>query len=194
MLRARHNNMGGAMFFERNVVTEQVVDTAILAFPNEERAGSEDGLSDNHAYVDMRGVSANEAKEAVDEEHDLLLRILDIGDEDQDSGIEEIEDLLREEMNPLASFDLGVGGLVLALSSLGCVPISSCNGGVVGGSHSLPHPWIIFHAPLAVIDQLIVAAKAANVGLLNNDGGMLELFSGNVFSFNEMARDLISHG
>lgn len=182
------------MFFERNVVIEQVVDTAILAFPNEERAGSEDGLSDNHAYLDMRGVSTNEAKEAVDEEHDLLLRILDIDDEDQDSGIEEIEDLLREEMNPLASFDLGVGGLVLALSSLGCVPISSCNGGVVGGSHSLPHPWIIFHAPLAVIDQLIVAAKAANVGLLNNDGGMLELFSGNVFSFNQMARDLISHG
>lgn len=180
------------MFFDRDVDIEQKVDTSMLSLPSEKRAASEDGLSENHAYVDVRGVTSDEAREMAEEERELLQRILALDDENQDSTIEEIEDALREEFHPLAGFDLGVGGLVLALSSIGCIPISSCNGGVMGGTHSLPHPWIVFHAPVATIDQLLSAAVGAGVGLVNNDGGMLELYSGSVSNFNEMATVLTS--
>jgi hypothetical protein len=164
----------------------------MLSHPDEDRVASEDGLSENHAYVDVRGVTSDEAREAAEEELILLQRISTVDGKIQDIIVEEIEDSLREEIHPLAGFDLGVGGLVLALSSIGCIPISSCNGGVVGGSHSLPHPWIIFYAPLATIDRLLEAAMVTNVGLINSDNGMLELYSDSVLNFNLMAKYLAS--
>jgi len=180
------------MFYEKYVAIERMVDLTLMTLPEEDLVASEDGLMENHQYFDVRGVSFSEAREIIDEENELLKKILEASEVDQEDTVEDISEALREDISPLSGFDIGVGGLVFALSSIGCTPISSCNGGVVGGHHAHEHPWIIFYAPKNVVDILLRAAEHANVGLLNNDGGMLEVFSNNVLAFNRMADVLIS--
>lgn len=65
--------------------------------------------------------------------------------------------------------DPGVAGLVLAISALGGTPISSCNGWLVGASsHRSEVPHILFTASPDVMDRIIPAAMANEVGLIFN--------------------------
>lgn len=174
------------------IAIERDVDRKALAMPSKERASCDDGLIENHDYVDIRGIDLDDALAAIKEEADLLKRIADTPADRQEDDLNELEDELIEEMSPLGAFEIGVAGLVYGLSALGCVPISSCNGGAFGGPHALPHPWIIFYAPLSVVDQLLQAAEATDTGLINNYSGMLEAFADDIRKFNRMAHLLVT--
>ena len=178
------------MFHMVAVDIERNVDCKLMAMPSDERAIGADGLVENHDYVDIRGISPEEAIDVINEEAELLDRLAKIPAEDQETQIDEIGSELIEDFSPLREFDLGVAGLVNTLSSIGCVPISSCNGGALGDFHELPHPWVIFHAPPPVLGLLLKAAEQADTGLINNMDGMLEIFADDIRKFNAMARYL----
>lgn len=165
----------------------------IQSFPSEERASCESGLLENHDYFDIRGIEIEEAIEVIDAEAKLLARIEVIPAEKQEDELNQIEDELYDDFDCLVSFDLGVGGLVTALSAVGCVPISSCNGGGLGDHHRIPHPWVIFHASETSLTFLLEAAEQTDTGLINNTDGMLQAFSDDSRKFNRMARYLVDH-
>jgi hypothetical protein len=86
-------------------------------------------------------------------------------------------------------FDPGVSGVVNCLAAAGCIPFTSCNGGVFGGDHHESHPLVCFycrdvHAPL-----LVAAAERSNVGL-EGQGGYVVAYTGNVLDFLRFAREI----
>ena len=179
------------MLYAADVVIERSISKNQMEMPDEERRTSTDGLSDNHDYQQMWEVTIDDAIETITREAALLRRIEAIPKDRQTESLEEIEDELRDDCDPLIGLDLGVAGLVEALTAIGCVTISSCNGGIMGDNHAASFPWIIFHAPEGLADLLLHAAEEADTGLINNYSGMLEVYSDNIWKFNKMADHLV---
>lgn len=179
------------MLYNADVDIEQSVSASLMEMPDEERLTCTSGLLENHEYEQMWDVSIAEASETIASEAELLARIEAIPEEQQEEKLEEIYDELREDCDLLIGLDFGVAGLVNALTATGCVTISSCNGGVMGDDHALPHPSIIFHAPTTLVELLLQAAEEANTGLINTHTGMLEVYCDDIWKFNKMAGHLI---
>ena len=137
----------------------------------------------------MRGLSVADAWEGIHEEAALLDRISSLApDDDVTDVIEE----LYEDCSELAGFDIGVAGAVMALSAVGAVPISSCNGGLLNeASHPSDIPHILFSAKSDQIAIISEAAGSADVGLINN-GEHLELFARSIPDLNLFARQLLA--
>lgn len=175
----------------KNVAVEIRWDEFIeeLTQISEESASSVDGLVINHAYNDYRGMSAEDAHEALQEEAKLLSDLA-AADWDTDEAEEIIESHI-EAFGPTSGLDAGVAGLVYALSAVGATPLTSCNGGVVGvESHASDVPHVLFTAPIEVLNVVLTAAKRNGVGLINNDG-YAEAFTNNLRNFHALAKELI---
>ncbi|ESX24735.1 hypothetical protein [Mesorhizobium sp. LSJC264A00] len=155
----------------------------------EDQASSEDGIDLNLEYADYRRVPIEEAIEGVEEEAQLLIDIAEAGwDTDEAEAVVEGN---MEAMGLTAPLDPGVAGLVLAISALGGTPISSCNGGLIGASsHRSEVPHILFTAPPDVMDRIIPAAIASEVGLIFNEG-YAEAFADHLPNFHRLARSLL---
>jgi hypothetical protein len=155
----------------------------------EDLASSEDGIMLNLAYADYRGVPVEDAIEGVQEEATLLSELAAA-----DWDTEAAESLIEENMWAMgltSSLDPGVAGLVLAISALGGTPISSCNGGMVGVSdHQSDVPHVLFTAPASVMDKIIPAAVACDVGLLRNQG-YAEAYADHLPNLHNLARMLL---
>lgn len=157
---------------------------------SEETASSEDGILINHAYIDYRGMSIEDAMDALREEADLLSELAE-ADWDTEEAEEVIESYM-EALGPTAGLDAGVAGLVYALSVMGATTLSSCNGGLVGvSSHASEVPHVLFTAPPAVADAILIAAKRNGVGLIRNDG-YAEAFTNHLPRLHVLAKDLIN--
>lgn len=88
--------------------------------------------------------------------------------------------------------DIGVASSVVALSSAGCVPFSSCNGGAFGGSHDEDHPLVAFYTLPEMVELLLETAQEANVGLENEDEGSLLLYADDIRNMRNYANGLIN--
>lgn len=156
---------------------------------DEDQAASEDGIRLNLEYADYRGVPIEEAIEGVEEEAQLLVDIAEAGwDTDEAEAVVEEN---MEAMGLTGPLDPGVAGLVFAISALGGTPISSCNGGLVGvSSHQSDVPHILFTAPPDVMDRIIPAAMACEVGLIFNES-YAEAFADHLPNFHRLARALL---
>ncbi|WP_449230882.1 hypothetical protein [Azospirillum doebereinerae] len=143
----------------------------------------------NHGYVDMRRHSINDALDVIEEEESLFLK-MENGDYD-DELIRKIEDEMYDDISPCLGFDLGTAGSIYALSAAGHAPVSSCNGGTLGGWHPLPNPWIIFYASTGKMLPVISAAEVSNVGLIHGIEGTIELYSDDIRKLPRFARALI---
>ncbi len=85
----------------------------------------------------------------------------------------------------------GTAGAIFALSAAGAAPISSCNGGLLGDtSHSSQVPHILFSVTPDRLAPILAAAKAADVGLLNNSGHV-EVFASGIPGLRAFARQLL---
>lgn len=156
----------------------------------EEEAFSEDGIGLNLEYADYRGVSLDEAIACVEEEAQLLEEIGAAGWDTNEA--EEVIEENVEAMGLTGPLDPGVAGLVLTISALGGTPISSCNGGLAGFSrHASDVPNILFTAPPHVMDKIVPAARAADVGLVFN-AGYAEAFVDHLPNFHRLARLLLA--
>lgn len=160
-----------------------------LAQIGEETASSEDGILLNHAYCDYRGISLEDARDALREEADLLSELAAA-----DWDTEEAEEVIRsyvEAFGPTADLDAGVAGLVYALSAIGATPLTSCNGGLVGiSSHASDVPYVLFTAAPSVVNTILVSAKRNGVGLIRNNG-YAEAFTNHLPNLHALANELI---
>lgn len=180
------------MLYAANVTINRCVSASLMGMPDEDRLTCTSGLVENHEYEQMWEVTIEDAIDTIAREAELLKRIEAIPDTHQAEGLAEIEDEVRDDCDPLIGLDFGVAGMVDALTAIGCVTISSCNGGVMGDEHAESFPWIIFHAPETLADLLLQAAEETDTGLINTHTGMLEVYADDIWKFNKMAGHLIT--
>ena len=155
----------------------------------EDEASSEYGIGLNLEYADYRGIPVDEAIEGVEEEAQLLFDLAGAG-WDTDKAQTIVDENIGA-MGLTSPLDAGVAGLVLAISALGGTPITSCNGGTVGvSSHRSDVPHILFTAPPNVMDRIIPAAIACEVGLVFNEG-YAEAFADYLPNLHRLARSLL---
>ncbi|QNQ09651.1 hypothetical protein [Sphingomonas alpina] len=150
------------------------MDPACFAPLTERQAAGESGMEVNHQYVDVRGCSIEDARQALTEEAEFLEELEASG---WDGGVADqlMDDAYESEF--LFGFDVGTAGAIFALSAAGAVPITSCNGGVIDGErHASDVPTILFSATPEILPPILRAAAAADAGLINNDGNV-ELFA-----------------
>ena len=142
----------------------------------------------NHSYCDMRGVDWETAELALEQESELLEELA-IAD-DTEKAANAISDLLYDDCDTLLmGFDMGVGATIYVLSAIGCIPISSCNGGAFGGHHHEDYPLIAFYARAKHVRHLVSAAKAAHVGLDEHEG-LPQVYAQDIRNLHVFARNL----
>lgn len=157
----------------------RLVDKLRLGWPTEDVASSEDGAFGNHAYVDLRGATWEEARETLDGEQRLLGELEEYFEDD--ANYVELAEIL-------GGLDLGTASVVMALSAAGCVPVSSCNG--ERGHHEW-HPAVAFFSPPALLPDLLGAAADAGCGLENYDLGTVIVYGREVAQLVAFATELI---
>jgi hypothetical protein len=169
--------------------TRRQVDPKVLGWPEERRAASTDGLLINHHYIDMRGFSSADAELALLHERELYAELEAGGWAD-----DVVADLIdMNYMDPdTYGFDLGMVGAVLALSSIGAVPVSCCNGGVFGDmAHGENQPCLIFYARPDQLEVLMAAAEAADVSMINNQD-LIEVYTEDVRKIHQFGIQLLT--
>ncbi len=148
------------------------LDPALLHPLDDEEASTVDGMMLNHAYVEVRGCDASDLDHAIAEETAFYDEASEL-DDDSDA----LFDLLdRHFVESESSFDVGVAAAVVAISTVGGVPISSCNGGWFGDDHRSSVPHILFSITPGEVDIVQRAAAAADCGLTNN-GAHAEIYA-----------------
>jgi len=168
---------------ERNVVTED------LGWPEPGAASTDSGLGSNRCYVDLRRLPWSEAKRVYACEEELIARIEASGDMEKEYEI--LEDELSEDPDRIYALDIGIASTVVALSAARCVPFSSCNAGALGGSHHELYPVVAFYGRPEMLVLLLECAEVSGVGLCNENGGGLVVFSTDIRHMRAFAHTLI---
>ena len=173
-----------------DVAIRRTVDLSRLAVLDEGRAESEDGIALNLSYADMRGWSLEDARLIIHQEQDLLDQLAK-ADWTTDEAAAIIDDYISDG-SELSWFDPGVAGAVFALSAAGATPISSCNGGTIGGDrHSSDTPNILVAAGLKMKAAAIAnALEKAGMGVIPN-GEFAEIFADDILKFHVFAEHLL---
>lgn len=107
-----------------------------LAWFEGEDAGDDSGLGCNRDYRDLRGKTWVDVRRVLECERRLIDELKARGwASDENGDGPEVEGL-----------ELGVAAAVTALSALGCIPFTSCNGGAFGGDHEANRLVVGFYA------------------------------------------------
>jgi hypothetical protein len=166
------------------------VDPVALTWLDEEDASTEDGLLENHDYCDLRGLSWSDAMYALRAEA-LMYEYIELAPEPD--AAQDLEEALRDKMldegDEMAWLDFGVASTVVAISAMGGIPITSCNGGVLGGHHGLDIPSVQFYALKEHVPIVVAAAERAQVAALAHHG-RIEVFTPDLRRFHTFARAL----
>ena len=145
--------------------------------PEEEGRAAEDGdLDGNKAYEDLRGMSWEDAAATLQQDRMIVARLSTAEDLDESYEGFETERLSEWGADALWGLDPGVAAATIALSALGATPVSSCNGGVLGGDHLEKYPLVTFYEAAAPPQDLLACVEAANAGLLVDGRGRIQLF------------------
>jgi len=135
-------------------------------------------LAGNTMFQDLSGCSWAEAAAVVTAEAGLITRLTTAADLDAEAEVVEEERYdAFEDSDALWNLDVGVIGAVIALSALGCAPISSCNAGAFGGQHQAQHPYVAFFLLVAALPEVLSLAEASGVGLILDPEGRAQLYS-----------------
>lgn len=137
-----------------------------LAWFEGEDAADGVGLGCNRDYRDLRGLTVKDLRLVVDWESRELDRITKSGP--RCVGCEDGCGDCEAEIDGL---ELGVASVVVALSVVGCIPYTSCNGGLFGGAHAAEVCIVGFYMRPAHVSQVKGAAGQAGVGLTNDRCG-----------------------
>ena len=163
----------------------QSVDPILLGWIDEERAATEGGLLENHDYVDLRGFGFDEVEDVYAHEAEIFDRIsMGIDDKEFDDLIVEFDETY------FLPLEVGIVSGVLAVSALGCVPITSCRGNTLHDRHRFDAPTILFYARPEHLATLLVAARAAGVSIVNNND-KVELYSDDIRKIHAFALAII---
>ena len=119
---------------ERNLKSEQ------LSWPKPSDAMDDMGLGCNRLYIDLRRFTWSEARRVYEVEGNFIDRIVGAM-----SPEDEYEEIKNDDSDQIFRLDIGVASTVVALSSAGCIPFTSCNAGAFGGSHNEQYPLVAFY-------------------------------------------------
>lgn len=124
------------------------------------------GLGCNRDYQDLRGMALEDLRQVVDQESDEIKRVLagEVGCDGCHEGCEECQPEIQ-------GLELGVVSAVVALSAIGCIPYTSCNGGAFGGEHAADLLIVGFYLRPPLIQAVREAGRVAGVGLMNDRNG-----------------------
>lgn len=160
-----------------NVVLCRTLDLRRLGWISGRRASTRANFSANFEYVDLRGLSLADLERALDEER-RAYGLLEAAGFDQRS-IDEV-DRQRATSPFIPTLDFGVVSAVVAISALGCVPVTSCRGPTLGRRrHQQPAPMIVFYARRTHIPALLEGVERADCQIVNN-GAKVEIYADDV--------------
>jgi hypothetical protein len=165
-----------ALTIFEDVPLVQDINSLLLGEISEERAATEDGLNENHSYVDLRRIGFEDLRDALEFEETAFARL------EAEHYADHLIDELDEEWEAayiLPEVDLGLGSAAAAIAALGHVPISSCRGRSSGDGHRHHNPCVLFYANTASTDMLIQIAKMIGISVSNNLD-MVELYTGDI--------------
>jgi hypothetical protein len=172
------------------VVPRRAVDPRRLGWIEARRAATRQGLPANQTYVDLRGFRRIDL-DAVLEEETAGWRELEAAGYAQQS-IDAI-DRRQASRSVVRIVDFGVAAAVVALSALGCVPITSCRGNSLGARrHEHPAPMITFYSRRMHLPAILEAAAAADAYLANNEA-KIELYAEDLRKMHAFALALRQH-
>lgn len=171
-----------------SVPIERNLNTDCLAWPQPGEAMDDSALGGNRCYMDLRRLPWCHARTAYALESQYISRILSSADPERDCETVEGE---ADDDPALFGLDLGVASTVLALSSAGCVPFSSCNGAVFGGHHNEQYPLVAFFGRAKMTSLLVECAESAEVGLRNAADGAIVVYADDVRRMLRFAAALI---
>lgn len=180
------------------VAISRALDAGRLAALSDTEAdeGEESGfLAGNQMYQDLRALSWADLAATIELEADLMARLQ--AADDLDAAAEMLDDErldVNEPAEGLWSLDIGTASAVAAFSVLGGTPVSSCNAGGFGGTHSAEHPYVAGYLPAVAAKALLEAAAAADVGLATADDGLVQVFGRTDLDLLRFARAVIAMG
>jgi hypothetical protein len=169
--------------FTQNVITSR------MGVISEERASASDGLDVNHNYEDLRGYSQTDLEDVLAFETETFIR-LEVAHFDADSVATADEEWYESFLLP--GVDFGIGSTVIALSALGCTPITSCRGNSLTDGHRHECPTVCFYATKGLVPLLLQLAGSVGVSLENNSD-MLEIYAADVRSMVAFAKEVSRH-
>ncbi len=154
------------------------VDRLASLSDHEADEGEESGfLAGNQMYQDLRSLSWADLAAAITLEASLMGHLQAAAD------LGSVAELLDEErldvLEPaegLWGLDISVASAVVAFSVLGGTPVSSCNAGGFGGTHTAEHPYVAGYFPATTASALLNAAAVADVGVATAADGLVQVF------------------
>jgi hypothetical protein len=157
-----------------NVLARRAIAVKQLGWLEGRRAETRPNFPANRDYVDLRGFTLADLDAVMDEER-IGYAILEAGHY-ASHAIETVDRQQRaSKLAPM--LDFGIASTVVALSALGCVPVTSCRGGSLGAhAHLYPAPMTTFYARKAHTPALLAAVEEADINIVNA-GAKLEVYS-----------------
>ena len=163
---------------EIEIRRELNIDSLAELSPAEASEAEEQGyLAGNRSYRDLRGSGWEDVRRALDLERALVDRIE--AADDPAAAESEFDELRLQALDPieeLCGLDVGIASAVLAISALGAIPVSSCNGGCFGGPHQARHPYVAFYLPKDRAARVLDLAEAADIGLFVGQDGIAQVY------------------
>jgi hypothetical protein len=156
------------------VVVRRVILVKELGWLDGKRAQTRHNFPANRDYADLRGLTLTHLDAALAEERSgyALLEA-----EGFTQAVIDLVDRKREEAAVVPMLDFGIASTVVALSVLGCVPVTSCRGRSLGNQvHAHPAPMTTFYARRTLAPILLGAVQRADIYIVNS-GAKLEVYS-----------------
>lgn len=178
----------GSMIPEFDVDIETNVVLERLRPPTSVSCAGSAGFNGDH--FDLTHTSWEEAHEALTEET-RWLNEADLASTTTDEFDDHLYDAEQDDPETrfvtMVGLDVGVAGLVLALSAAGYLPWISCS--AHGGGTKIPQVGLYASAPRTRI--LLDLARTADCGVEDQDGG-LWIFGRSVYNLNKLAHLLLA--
>jgi hypothetical protein len=172
------------MLKKANLEIRRSVGRGACCWPSGVGAGQYPGSGWCRDYTDVRGCSWEQAGAAVEFERELL---------SQHAGHEGVFEPDVDEVElceALMVFDVGVASTVIVLSAAGCLPYSSCNGGLLGDHHEYDRPQVVFFAPQKLLPVLVRCAEVAGAGIEDYEGGFI-VYADDLLKMVKFAEELL---
>lgn len=148
-----------------NTASIPPLSLSYLAWFEGEDAADDSGLGCNRDYRDLRGMTAADLHRVIRAETSLIDQVLEGRFTDSASDLHQDWPLEVEEL------ELGTASAVVALSVAGCIPYTSCNGGVFGGTHAADRLVVGFYMRPAHVEVVREASRSAGVELTDDRCG-----------------------
>lgn len=143
------------------------------------------GNAENRSFADFSDATWADTDLAIDAEADRLERCLAKATAPGEywAAVDDLDDEMYEDFDN-AGLEFGVGATVFALNAAQCPTCISCNG------HGREAAWVDFWTTPDRVPLLCDLAKRAGVGLNNNEGGTLVVYSDEADGLLRFAKEL----